>query len=704
MTLPNQAAGLATIGLEFAFTNDGSIPGAIDRTQDAITEILKGQVFESQGWQGAHEVMFSGLPQGVPYTLGLLMKLAQMLTGLPIESWGAPTLDKITQVFTAIGTFMARLTSMFKALDFLQGGTWDPDAMIEQWLQGDILSTGLFASWAELYESLTGDLTGNLPKLSDLLGGGLFGPVAPGRLSLLPTGLIGDLSPNLLEDPDFKSETFDGGGVFIQDKTTGFDGSFSARVVADGAGSKDMLSKNKLDVTKGQKFFISIYAKWSGAVATGTPVHLGITEYNGTASVGQPDIVLRAATPATTDFVQLVGEYTVPETNVNGIRLRFGLAPAATAGTFWFSKGELRPTRKMPTDLVDGLDDSLQELYTGLNDALDGLLEKVGLGDFNDLKNVLGGTLGSGLTAIEERLNDFLHTSSPLNGSNILDGDISDQFVGGVRSILTNIFTKLRNVEDPGSTEVTRDDAFATLESLADATTSLGARIATLETVYTSGISTGDDFERSSSSGLGPNWLTYYKGSGAGVIAIPNGHDASWVVNGFGDREFLAIWNGDNTRSASPNQRVLLPMAAAAGSFFGALGATDVWLRISDDTTGWANVTGIQIRFWADGGLEIIRWVGGNPTVLNAGGAGYIPAPGPGHIIGGEAGAPGVGRYFNAILGSNGVLNIPEVGTASGYGAAFQRWGWGGRADGHLLPLPGQQKPGSIRQWTAMDQ
>lgn len=707
------------IGLAFGITRNGEIPGQANNDQPTIETLLKQRVQDSEGWQGANTALFSGLPEGVPFVIGILAKLAEQITGIDVSHWvdqwfDNPTMDGINSivqdVLGSIFTTAVNLQQIWGDLDFTDPD-FSPEDAIQAFINLILLPTGLLASWAQLFQRLTGQSGGTLGQLGSLLSGGLFGPITPGRMTLLPTGLIGDMSPNLLEDPDFQSEDFEGGGVFFRDTGVTYSGSNTARVVANGSGSKEMLSKNKLDVSPGQTFYLAMWVEWTAATGTGTPIHLGITEYNAAgAAVGQPNVVLRAISPGTTDFVQLTGTYTVPASGVSGIRMRYGLTPTATTGTFHFGKGELRPTRKMPTNLVANLDTQLDNLFGGLDGVLDGLLDKVGLDDFDELRDVLSGGLGGAIGQIQDRLDDFLHPGSTLNASNIGLGQLADAFNSGARNLFTSIFAGLRNVERPADTDVSRDDAYETLQSIADGITGLGARVATLETTYTSGIATGDDFERTSSTSLGSKWLTYYKGSGAGVIATSNGHDAGWVASGFGDREFLSIFasaaSEDHIRSATPNQRVLLPLASAgeAVALLGIFAATDIWLRISDDTTGWANVTGIQIRFWASGKVEIIRWVAGNPTVLNDTAAGAIPNPGPGHIIGGEAGQPGTGRYFKAILGSNGVLDIPEVGSASGYGAAYQRWGWGGYANGNLLSVTTQRKPALARQWTAMDQ
>ena len=116
---------------------------------------------------------------------------------------------------------------------------------------------------------------------------------------------------------------------------------------------------------------------------------------------------------------------------------------------------------------------------------------------------------------------------------------------------------------------------------------------------------------------------------------------------------------------------------------------------MSDATTSLADITGIRIRWGGDGGLTIYRFVNGAGTLLAGLGTGGITSPGPGAKLIGEAGelANGAPRYFRAKIGTAIRLQVTEVGIASGLGAAYRRWGHGGLAEGHLVPLPGQETP-----------
>lgn len=167
MTLPNQAAGLSEIGLEFAFTDDGSIPGAIDRTQDVITELLKSQMQESPGWNSATDVGYAGLPAGVPMMLGVVMKMTEQFTGIPvsefIDQWMSNPIvanlsPVITNTFSKIFTLSANLQSLFDNLDF-NDPDFDPVTAVADWVEAVLLPTG-FIPDAETVAGIVSALSG----------------------------------------------------------------------------------------------------------------------------------------------------------------------------------------------------------------------------------------------------------------------------------------------------------------------------------------------------------------------------------------------------------------------------------------------------------------------------------------------------------------------------------------------------------------
>lgn len=532
----------------------------------------------------------------------------------------------------------------------------------------------------------------------------LTGQISSGLLGLVPIGHIGSAvaAPNLVQNPDFENLDSIESSVYSIDNTKSYTAKGgSAKVVADGTGSKDLLS-NLIEVAQGQVISCSGFVTWANLVGTGTPIVLGITAYLNGSAVSQVDLVSQGVSPSSSDWKQLSNPWTVP-VNVDSIRLRLTLSPSATSGSVnWDHLSVTKQSTTIPQRLIENLESSLSSLGSDLEGALSSLANKVEHADYQGLLNTLGGDL----TSIGNRLGSFLTGASPLNANNINAGAIADQFVPGLGTQIDNIVNNIMNITGQGHS--TSDQA-AALQAQAAAITGMAAEIAKLKTTFTSGVSDGDDFERTSTTSLGTRWLTYYSNTSSGIWATPDGHDASFITNGVGTVDFISILNQGNIRSSTDLQVVgyalgSRPYQYAFPGLYNFCGHNDIWLRVSDDTTSLANVTGIRVRFSGDGSVSIVRFVAGVATTLASLSSGSISVPGPGALLYGVAGQPGTARVFQAIINTTPVLTIPEVGVASGLGAAFRRWGHGGRTEGHTLPLPGQEIPGRLWQITMADQ
>jgi hypothetical protein len=530
----------------------------------------------------------------------------------------------------------------------------------------------------------------------------LFNIVPIDLLAQIPLANIGPSTTNLITDPGFTNpESISGAGQWTHDATQGHSVPLgTAKIVADGTGAKELLS-NLIPVSEGQKLPISGWIKYTGLVCPDgvQPIELGITGYITGSDVTQKTAIMQQGkVPPTSDWRQLSGTYTVPA-NVTGIRVRLTISSTATAGTVWWDDLSATKSGLLPQAFTEFLPDDLESLGSDVQTALTNLIQKVEQADFNALLSTLGGDL----TAIANRLNSFLNGLSPLNANNINAGNVADQFVQGLSTINNNIVQNVLNVFDqsfPGHTDVA--NAFhAQRLSL----TEVSSRVLLLENTFTGGIADQDDFERIGST-LGPGWLVLY-GSGNGTVGTPDGHHASFQNNGVADREFVAIrttTTGGHDKSSTDLQRTGMALAAKSESFFGYCGHHDLWCRISDDTTTLANITGIRMRFGGDGSCSIDRFVSGIRTRLAEILAGGTTPAGPGAVVYADAGLPGIARHFRLVFGMSPILQIPEIGVASGLGGAFRRWGWGGRTEGHLLPLPGQTKWGEIHAWSGKDQ
>ena len=320
-----------------------------------------------------------------------------------------------------------------------------------------------------------------------------------------------------------------------------------------------------------------------------------------------------------------------------------------------------------------------------------------------------------------------------MNGSNIATGNIADDFVGGIRSILDNIVGGLLNIggsgfgsqRRAGSVPVQRARAGGSrrraerhvlpavqpgVQGVGDAGGvrrhrgghSVGRRAGCHDT---------DDFERTSSSSLGALWLQTYSGGG-GTWAIPNGHDATFATSGGGrPRSFCVSATIRRSHAAAPTTSGSPRNSPARrhGIYDALLGtfnfaaATTSGCGYPMTTTSLANITGHP------GQVVRGRRVDHSPVRLRCGnlvwlgGAGFIVPPGPGAQLIGEAGslADGAPLMIRAKIGASIRLQANSSLTP---GSTRRRWGHGGLAEGHLLPLPGQQKPGGAHFWNGMDQ
>jgi hypothetical protein len=444
VTLPNQAAGLAPFGLEFAFTNDGSIPGALNRTQDAITELLKGQMQGSEGWNFAHQTAFTGLPVGAPLTLGLLMKLAEMFTGLPLDTWGEYTLDKVTEVFDAIGTFTARLTSMFTNIDFMQEGAWDPLEMVFDWVESTLVPTGLLggADWAELYEELTHAASPEdaLTALGDFLKDNLLGGIQAWRLPTLPVSHITDDNPNLIPDGDFDTpETVAGLVDWTHDAVDGHLTGGCAVTTADGTTHR--LYSNNILTKQGEEFDLSARVKWVGltATASSSPLRLVVTQYLGNTKVGSPVNVSTVPSPSGSSTgtggwgQELSNSYTTPA-GVDNIVVELWVTADATVGTVKYDKVSAYKQNAFQIAWVSGLQNALTTAAQNFQDLLNNMWD-----------GLFGDPLPEGVNAFIDDIKTGLQSIPPANVLGVSGGTIVDTFQDTIDNLFGG-FARLFNV------------------------------------------------------------------------------------------------------------------------------------------------------------------------------------------------------------------------------------------------------------------
>lgn len=545
----------------------------------------------------------------------------------------------------------------------------------------------IFAPIRKLVELVSGFNGGGLPTVEDIISGwadilkgdsplnlaNVFGWLQPGHLSLLPAAHVTDAQPNMA--PGFAAP-FPTVGPWSWDNTVRYeDQPASARTEPDGT-AQVMLS-DPIPVRNGDKFTLSAPVMWEDLVATGTVVQIGLLPNN----TATPTMVAqRNAGTAGLDWTVISGTYTVNSPDISSVQIAYRVNASATDGVVHVGEPTLKKTGLIRTSLIADTDGN------GLPDILEG---KVGLGAFDALKTVLGGSLSQ----IGDRLSGFLTSLSPINGSNILSGSIGDGFIPGIGTIINNIAGSILGFV--GSW--THNDAKAALEAQAEMSVGNAADIAQLKTAFTSGVSTGDDFERSGS--LGSNWSVVYT-SGPGSISL-DGHYAKWNNSPLSvdERTVKCRWLGTNAESQTDYQRASLVMGSTPENPIlpGSSPAENhILLRMDSGGTNY-----ILFRWRGDGTVAIIRVVAGVATTMNSG---PCPLPVAGTTLTAEAGKFGTARYFRAITAGQ-VLEVTEVGSASQVGTSYRGWGFGMKAGSKILSLiPTQSLPGKVNQWTASDQ
>lgn len=176
MTTPNKTAGLSSQGLEWAFsvdnsiTGDHSISGAVQRTQSAVTDILKSTMQGSPGWLSAVSAAYNDLTAGIPLVTGIIFSVLDKiwdLTGLGFIWEPSDILDYISNGLSILGGIIPGLDASKIISGFF------PQGMVTGLVSGLSSITGnIQSTWNNLWSAFNG-VTGATGKgLPDLLAAG----------------------------------------------------------------------------------------------------------------------------------------------------------------------------------------------------------------------------------------------------------------------------------------------------------------------------------------------------------------------------------------------------------------------------------------------------------------------------------------------------------------------------------------------------
>lgn len=270
---------------------------------------------------------------------------------------------------------------------------------------------------------------------------------------------------------------------------------------------------------------------------------------------------------------------------------------------------------------------------------------------------------------------------------------VRDNVVPGIGTILDNGVNGLENL---GGSGFGHPDFFSAMYGQNAAGISLATRVTKLETTAAPGTSGVDDFERTSSADLGTGWSLTYSGAGAGTWATPNGHDASWLPSGAGDREVLCRFTGTGATSTGDNQKTTAVLGSKAETdFFGGYAQNYLLGRVGSDMLNY-----ILAAFGGNGYVAIIRCLAGVRTVLAST---TVSGLSSGATIGLICGTVTGTRYFQALVNEQAVSfgGSSEVNDAtSQFGGSFRGRGHGALAKGNFFS---QLSPARYNSWAAID-
>lgn len=712
---------------------------------EAITGVVGGTLSTLQDF-------FGGLFGGVGTLLDQVVSvIAGALTGLgggvaAIAEWAGnlPLIGPLVEAITGVvGGGMAALENFFggfasgagsllqqivEAFTGLPGSLGDIVTWVESLpLIGPLVEaiTGIPGTIADIATWAVDVLTGRSPLFS----GNLVGQIGAGIIGLIPGAHVASVSPNLVTDGDFPDAvSLAGGDDWTWDGTNGNTTLGCASVTCSGKALD--LSSDLIQVAQGHVLAASGWTMWSGLAGAGSnPIKLQLIRYQNVGSSSRPSWSQVGVTNIATDtsgltgsgWRQLSGSYTVP-INEDAVRLNVHIDATATAGTVKWDDLSLTKTQKMSLGLLDGLVDIIGEIWTFLQDLLDGIVSVIRRVPF------VGGVLADAIEALEDLvglghdakdaadeanlgLADLLWKL--LNVPSTILGFIGDEIVPGIARTLENIWNGLTGHSDTEGV-VGHTEAQAALESNAAALTAAQAEITLLKQSLTGGVSASDTFSRDEGT-AGANWAAvpvgstvYYPHSGSGHPQT-DGNNLTWQDSGNTPNTKLLRWIGPGQHSLGRYQAVSIVLSTRGEDpLFGKTSGDQILARVSDDGLNYLRLqANAYVGNVDDPALQLFYCVGGVETRLWWKDIGPVPASGS--VVTLLAGLKGFNERTHVVILNNNIVDeITETGPVSWVTSTPNTMGWGlGMTAGEnigIWPFQRQAKPGKINTWTAQDQ
>ncbi|ASR85527.1 minor tail protein [Mycobacterium phage Krueger] len=538
---------------------------------------------------------------------------------------------------------------LVESLGELIGGALDPENIIA--LVGQVLG-------------FTGTAT-HLDELTAWVSENLWGPIDPGRIGVLPVSQIGEFVASLLPNGLFDSarSVIDPSGKWVFDSTVGKLSPGSVRTTADGT-IKDLLSLDLIALTPGHVLDVAGAIKWSGLVASGTPIEVGLVTYSdakGTQMVGRPLIARPTGQAGTVTWQDVSGRYTVPESGVKSARVRVTVAQTATAGSVWFDEVDAYKTNLMPLRFVEGLSARLADL--------------LGIDVWQEFLNAAKGGPGG---VISDLINRIVHLgvdgsfdASQLTNTNNMPPVPGANIVGISGNILQDISKHLNNVVNKflgmGTSAASFDDAAAAMGTIYNQVQTSAVQLQDMIRQQTGDAHSGKSYAVKFAdypNGPFPSVFTLtYSGTGTGYISVVDGK-ATWNKAADGDRLVIGKHNAGDTLTdyQTISGTVANPMDNGASNWL--FGRCDASVQTFVYARGTRNSL-LDFR------AELGCYVGGVQYIF----ASNVPAN-PNFNLRVQIGTGKGLRNFQVFSGSDRIIDYTDSAGISQVGADKRGWGF----------------------------
>jgi hypothetical protein len=521
------------------------------------------------------------------------------------------------------------------------------------------------------------------------------GELARWLMPLVPVSSIGNVSPELLANPNYATAaSVSGAGTWTWLATPDHTGDGSGCVSATCNGTlKQLMSDPDISVADGQVLNCSHWLQWSGVTGSGACFKLQVIAYQGTALYNTTDLQTISNPAASSGWQQLSGTYSVPAgAGVTSIRLAICITAAATAGTTYWDDGSVKKSQLMLPDWVNGLvgfqnNTNTQVAARALQTDVMSLVNNLGLGSF--------ASVSAGLTPITNRMQN-LNASGQLPGSALI-GSVASTLISGVLgigNIPTSQLTKgnisdLQLITDQltngligagsqyNSTAIpvagsasARGSIDRIFQQVSDNVSMVQAmQVANQQTQQTAGVSITVDFSTVPDGPAPSQWTVTYSGSGTSVAGVKGGIAGWTTLNNDGNR--TAIWRYNVQPTATDWQQISGSMQAPPAQASGSSAAPRLYAmgRVNSTSTDYVWARGYCTGFlsyaadlgYTKAGVDTV-WVSGINFGWNL-------------SISMRCGANNNAREYQVFAGTTLVKDYVEVGTNSMMDSSHRYWG-----------------------------